>query len=91
MVDRTSSTKKVSTAQIQVYPNPTSDQITIASGDFTGQSATLYSATGQVITTSAISGPNHTIDISDVPAGFYVLSVGEYRAKILKQYVSSNS
>lgn len=75
---------------IQIFPNPTSNEINIAFPDTEVLgNITLFSTYGQILITEKISNTKNTIDISFLPKGFYFLqiSVNEkiFTRKIIKQ------
>ena len=65
-------------AQLRVYPNPASDEVTIDVDAFMGQKVniTLYSLTGQMISRHLIEEvqmPNETILLHNLESGTYLL------------------
>jgi hypothetical protein len=65
---------------MNVYPNPSRDQITIqlsgADGSVTAQ---IYIISGQMIQQASGAGNSFTMDIKDLPAGIYMLKVSDAR------------
>ena len=74
---------RVNNGEILIYPNPASNTIRINSG-FT--SADIFNITGQKIMTISYPGRSKEINISDLPAGSYLLRVktNDNRYKVLK-------
>lgn len=69
--------KNTSAFQIQAYPNPTQDQLTITFDAPLKATSTydLISSDGKCITSSVVLTNNQLIDISSLAAGIYVLNV----------------
>lgn len=71
-------------AEINVYPNPTADVVTV-SGAAEVMSIDVYSATGSFVKSAA----GQQVDLSGCPAGIYILSVnteaGAYRCRVVKK------
>ncbi len=64
--------------QIRIYPNPSSDNITIAISnmDLKETIVSIYNISGQQITTERFHGENHlSIDVSKIPRGTYLVKV----------------
>jgi PKD-like domain/Secretion system C-terminal sorting domain len=62
-----------------VYPNPSYDLITIqASVVVANTSFSLLDAAGKQILSGELTGPNTTLDIRHLAAGFYFLKVGDF-------------
>lgn len=60
----------------QVFPNPASQRITIISPEASENGTVqIFNITGQLVKVVALSGQTSEIDISDIPAGIYHLSV----------------
>ncbi len=68
---------------IKIYPNPTTDQLTI---EWSGSEATLpitiYNQLGQVVLSNSISIGKNSLDVSGLPAGVYVLRSGEFVQRV---------
>jgi PKD repeat protein len=64
---------------IEVYPNPTSGQLSISLGDITGidsYSVELYDAVGRLIVSETVNAAGaHLMDISSCPDGIYVMRI----------------
>ena len=62
---------------ISIFPNPASDALTITfDGNTTGISAGIYNTTGQLLSTTAITGNTTVINVSALPAGVYYIRIG---------------
>jgi ELWxxDGT repeat protein len=72
------------TKPYQVYPNPTSSEITITSDKFTNEPYTLYDQMGRVVGSGTLAGTNTTISLSTLSKGIYILKVeGAYESAIV--------
>ena len=73
---------------LRVFPNPTAGVLSIELGADAGQ-ATLRDLTGRICRTQALTGQAGQMNIGQLPAGVYVLSVrttqGEVRQKVVKE------
>ncbi len=58
--------------QMQIFPNPASDQLTIKTTDFTPQHISIYNVNGQLITET---GYTQQLNTSNLPSGVYLLEV----------------
>ena len=61
--------------EIQVYPNPFSNQITINNPDKKNQNARIYDAAGTLIHEEAIHGETIQINTQSYPPGIYFIQV----------------
>lgn len=71
---------EISTSNIQIYPNPTSDFIYIENVD--PQSVSIYSLDGKLIKT--IENAN-VVDVRDLNEGIYLINIGDVIYKIVKR------
>lgn len=58
---------------ISIYPNPTTDKLNIENTSGKPFEYKLYNTAGTLISTAKIVGTNGTVDLSDLPAGAYIL------------------
>ena len=59
--------------QLNVYPNPVTDQLNIVNPDGNIQTVTLYNASGQLVLQTAVSSsPILEINVTSLPNGFYI-------------------
>jgi hypothetical protein len=63
----------------QVFPNPTSEVLTISTSSGASLSLTIVDALGRIVHRTA--GKSITIDVSDWPRGLYTFHYGSYPAK----------
>ena len=75
----------------KVYPNPTSQEITVEINDFSGKNyeAALMDFTGRILQSETINNRIQTISVGKVPTGIYFLRVGDETknsvVKLIKQ------
>jgi hypothetical protein len=65
-------TEENETTKICVYPNPTTDFVTVEAEDL--QSVTLYGINGKTLISMAAKGNSVRLDVSDLKAGVYIIS-----------------
>jgi uncharacterized delta-60 repeat protein len=62
--------------QISIYPNPTTNQITIAGSAYYGKSLAVYDHSGRVVLSdSSLTSP--VVNVSHLPVGVYVIHLGQ--------------
>ncbi len=66
-----------------IYPNPAKDYVTIESAK--DAVVTIYSVSGQMLSQQNISEGINTIDLSELNAGMYFISVNETMVKVVRQ------
>ncbi len=76
-------------AGFSLYPNPASDQLTLVQqGNFEPRTLELQTLTGRTVQTGKLQGKGrHTVDVSDVSAGVYLLQVRSDEAVRKKKVV----
>ncbi|GHT19082.1 hypothetical protein AGMMS4957_02580 [Bacteroidia bacterium] len=74
---------------LQIYPNPARDRITIVSDEWNvGDKVKIYNLAGALVEATHVSpqqGNTITIDVAHLPAGIYIVKVGNKSAKVVKQ------
>lgn len=68
---------------INIYPNPVKDKLTIENSDFKITSIKVMDTNGKVVIRHTVSGKRHEIDLAHLPDGVYFVSF-EQNGKILK-------
>ncbi len=78
-----------------VYPNPTSDNVTVSfnSNSIENVNLSLYDVQGRLITSSKVDSVigdfNYNFDMASIPTGFYLLKISQgnqnYTSKIIKK------
>src|SRR6056297_3549945 len=73
---------------VNVYPNPAIDYITVKveNGSRVG-TISIYNMIGSLVKVEEINGNEKEIDISDLPAGSYIISVEDEKEPITKQII----
>jgi len=87
MPSKPTATAKVEQAKISVYPNPvTNGQLIVDNGQWkAGEAIEVYSMSGALVATYTVTGEKTSLNISHLPNGTYLLKVGGYTAKFVKQ------
>ena len=76
----------INDSKIKVYPNPTSDFVTVNSDDEKIDRILVYNMQGRVITNKGgINKTNYTVDLSAYPTGVYILKVNDKSYKVIKK------
>ena len=71
-------------AKIHIYPNPVQQSL-IIEGAQTNETIRIYTLNGVVITTAKVHDDLTTIDVSNLPAGQYLLQANTQIVKLIKQ------
>ena len=73
---------------VNLYPVPASEylNVSIENGTRTGK-VSIYNTTGSLIKIVEIKGNHREIDISELPAGSYIISVEDEKEPITKQFI----
>ena len=74
----------------EVYPNPTTEQLNVVLNNTEAAQAKIYSLTGQLMSETNITGTGlntQQIQVSDLPAGTYLLSVQTANANTTKTFI----
>jgi hypothetical protein len=70
--------------EVSIYPNPTSGKLAVGT-QLTNYTVHIYNLNGNLLNNYAVA---HELDISNQPAGIYILSIESpglrYRKKIIK-------
>jgi hypothetical protein len=74
-------------AAIKLYPNPvTNGQLIIDNGQWkAGETVEIYGISGALVATYKATGEKTSVNVSQLPNGTYLLRVGGYTAKFVKQ------
>ena len=73
--------------EIKIFPNPTTDIITITSANDRIAKIEIFSITGQIIKSE--HNPNSKIDVSDIAKGIYFLKIYSDEKVITKQFIKN--
>lgn len=74
-------------ASIQVFPNPTSDQLNIRFESANERLLTLLSSTGQIVFSHTTFADATAVDVSNFAAGFYILTIDQNDGSTLSYQV----
>jgi Leucine-rich repeat (LRR) protein len=75
-------------AQMKVYPNPTSGQLQIESGELAIDNIEFFDITGKAVKTYYFNSPvNSSIDISELPNAVYFVTFNSGRQKTIQKIV----
>lgn len=86
MVDACTGIDEVKESEIQVYPNPASDMVHIASKSVM-VSVSIYSYTGQLIENVKLSGRDYQFNTTSYPAGVYSIKIETEESVISKRLI----
>lgn len=82
--EMTSASEAFDRNEIQIYPNPAADFLTVEL-DFKGDlEYEIYSTVGKLVLSGKLDLVNKTIDLSDLSANLYVLRLGNETVRFLK-------
>jgi uncharacterized delta-60 repeat protein len=74
--------------EIKIYPNPTTDKVTVQLQSYDNTKTTIYDLNGRLIQEINITEGQNTIDISTLEKGIYILSITNgkenYNKRIIK-------
>lgn len=78
-------------SDLNVYPNPAANEITLNFGDasFNKAEISFYNMLGEKVSSLFVSGNLHTIDISTLSAGVYLMEVVVNGNRIVKRVVKN--
>ena len=71
-------------AKFAVWPTIASDRINVAGSEVAG-GVSMYSLTGQLVKHIIPASEEVSIDISDLPSGYYLVKAGKSTVKIIKK------
>ncbi|MBD5392273.1 T9SS type A sorting domain-containing protein [bacterium] len=69
---------------IAVWPIPTKESVHV-SGAPVGTRISVYNSVGRTVATAVTSGNTQSFNLSELPAGMYIVRVGKHSIKIVKQ------
>jgi len=79
--------KDVSKGIDAIYPNPTTDQLTIKLDKEAASNISVYSVTGQLIKQLGATGNKVNLDVSELPNGNYILAIEQNGNFARQQFV----
>ncbi len=78
---------RLASNDLQLYPNPASDQLTLDFGKEIEGTIQIMNANGRQVRSINISGFNQTIDVSDLTTGFYFLSINTENNQLIEKFI----
>ena len=84
MAETPSATQEVSVADIRVFPNPTSDHLTV-SGLEAGTTIRIYANDGKLLETTTAEGSTTVLPVSHLAQGTYLLQINTSIIKFIKK------
>jgi hypothetical protein len=72
------------TKALSFYPNPVRNSICFRNVPGNGSTVKIYRMDGRMMLQSLVSSDNNSLDASDLPAGFYFISVNNQTLKFIK-------
>jgi len=74
--------------QVIIWPNPASDFINVGVNNGTRfGKVSIYNMIGSIVKVVEIEGNDKEIDISDLPAGSYIITVDDEKEPLVKQFI----
>ncbi len=81
-------TKNIYSEKIQVYPNPTTTQLTIKTdGKLIGANFSVINITGQTVLSGKIAYDNTLLKVEDLPSGIYLFRVKSKNGNRVSRFV----
>lgn len=76
-------------ANMKIFPNPAQNfiQLELNHGARTATMVTIYNSEGKQMKQQQMEGETTTIDISDLPAGNYILKVDDEKEPFIKEFI----
>lgn len=71
------------TPEVQLYPNPAVNEVTLKAANGKAQSYTLYNSFGQALVSRPIVFGETKIDVSGFPSGIYFVEVEDWKGKLM--------
>jgi hypothetical protein len=81
--------ENIETATVKIYPNPTTGELKIESGELRIEDIVIYDIFGKKLSSNhhAASSPNYLINISHLSAGIYFVQISTEEGKIVRKVV----
>jgi polyhydroxybutyrate depolymerase len=73
----------------KIYPNPSSNQLTIETDEQENYQVQLLDLQGSILQKSTIFGAQKTLDISNFPNGIYILRLSSEKGQVNKKFVKN--
>ncbi len=72
-----------------VFPNPVSNHLTIKNNGFEPTKVILFSTPGKIISEVTFTGSSATINMQELPNGFYFLQIVNDKSAITKKIIKN--
>ena len=72
-------------SEFELFPNPSSDLLTLKNIHEKKLNYAIYNSLGKLIINGTLNSPNYNIDISKLESQLYILIIGEFSYKIIKE------
>jgi pectinesterase len=82
-VGEASATEEVNSHGIKIYPNPESSTVNIIRPGNTPVNAVIYDLKGQKVMETILNSQDHSIDITSLPEGIYILKIENLSYKLV--------
>ncbi len=82
--DTVSVEKLTANGSIAVWPIPTKESVNV-SGAPVGTRVSVYNSMGRIVATAITAANTQSFDMSELPSGMYIVTVGQHSIKIVKQ------
>ena len=71
--------------QLDVFPNPVTETLNLSWGETSSNRAMVFGTQGNLIESFTVTGGRAELDVSSLPKGLYILVLGHYTTKFMKQ------
>ena len=72
-------------SEFELFPNPSSDLLTLKNIHEKKLNYAIYNSLGKLMINGTLNSPNYNIDISKLESQLYILIIGEFSYKIIKE------
>jgi DNA-binding beta-propeller fold protein YncE len=75
-------------AGLEIYPNPASSYLNVQINEGERNSTlSIYNTQGSLVKTVPVNSDSEEIDVSELPAGVYILKLHDERVPFIKQFI----
>jgi len=73
---------------LEIYPNPAGSYLNLQINEGERNSTvSIYNAQGSLVKAVPVNSDFEKVDVSDLPAGVYILKIADERAPLIKQFI----
>jgi polyhydroxybutyrate depolymerase len=72
-------------SEIQIFPNPTSQHLSINGINEKNLNYTIYNSKGELVINGVLNSNKFSVDISELESHIYILRIGNFSYKIIKE------